>query len=220
MDFRYVKILLSALFLLHLRKTNCGLHGQEGNHEPHCYSRFDYEYKVVQKLVLLETNNSKLQTENDRLQQEVEILKTEVKELSASCKSAHPNSFVAFLAVMNEQRRTFQDKDTIIFDTVITNIGNAYSSTDGYFTATYDGVYQFSASILTDNNGEVWSYFSLNGGDAVANIYGRASDTRHDQGAQTVILQLKKGDNVCVINRYKTNIYGDRYTSFSGVLLN
>ena len=45
--------------------------------EPQCFSRFDYEFKVVQKLVELENICSKLQEENEKLQQDVLRLKSE-----------------------------------------------------------------------------------------------------------------------------------------------
>ena len=82
-------------------------------------------------------------------------------------------------------------KSTIIFDSVI-NID------DGIFAAPYDGVYQFSATMMTDYKGKIWAYFTLNG-KRIAYICGSA-DKGHDQGANTVILKLSKGDRVCVVN--------------------
>ena len=122
-----------------------------------------------------------------------------------------------FLAVM-ETIISVSEKSTIIFDSVVTNVGNGYNVDDGIFIAQYDGVYQFSASMMTGNDGEIWSYFSLNE-KRIAYIYARASDGRHDQGANTVMLQLHKGDRVCVVNEYTSTVYGAGYSSFSGALL-
>ena len=107
---------------------------------------------------------------------------------------------------------------TILFETVITNVGSGYNVDDGMLTTPYDGIYQFSATMMTGYHGEIWAYFSLNG-RRIAFIYGRASDQRHDQGDNIVVLQLTKGDRVCVMNRYTSTIWGDRYSTFSGNLL-
>ena len=124
---------------------------------------------------------------------------------------------MTFLAVM-ETSVSVSAKSTVIFDSVVTNVGNGYNVDDGIFVAQYDGVYQFSASMMTGADGEIWSYFSLNG-KRVAYIYAHASEGRHDQGANTVILQLYKGNRVCVVSYYTSTIYGGGYSSFSGTLL-
>ena len=101
-------------------------------------------------------------------------------------------SSVAFTAVLNPRLKNYAAKTTIVFGNIITNIGNGYNPSDGVFTAPYEGIYQFSATILADNSGEVWCGFMKNG-KQLASVYARASDTRHDQGAMTIILQLSKG---------------------------
>ena len=123
---------------------------------------------------------------------------------------------VAFFATM-ETKVSVSAKSTIIFDSVITNIGFGYNIDDGIFAAPYDGVYQFSATMMTDYKGKIWAYFTLNG-KRIAFIYGYA-DQGHDQGANTVILKLSKGDRVCVVNHSASVIFGDGYSSFSGNLL-
>ena len=101
-------------------------------------------------------------------------------------------SSVAFTAVLNSRLSNYAAKTTIVFGNIITNIGNGYNPIDGVFTAPCEGVYQFSATILADNSGEVWCGFMKNG-KRLASVYARASDNRHDQGAMTIILQLSKG---------------------------
>ena len=108
--------------------------------------------------------------------------------------------------------------NTIVFDTARTNVGGGYNVDDGIFTTPYDGIYQLSASMMTDRDGEIWAYFELNG-NRIAYIYAHASDQRHDQGANTVILQLKTGDTVRVVSSYTVTVYGHGYTAFSGTLL-
>ena len=108
--------------------------------------------------------------------------------------------------------------NTILFDTVRTNIGNGYNIDDGIFTAPVDGIYQFSSTMMTVADGEIWAYFSLNGRN-MALIYAHGTEGRHDQGANTIILQLNKGDRVCVVSQRTSGILGAGYSSFSGNIL-
>ena len=102
-------------------------------------------------------------------------------------------TMVAFTAVLNQNRLSnYPAKTTVVFGKAVTNIGNGYNPDDGVFTAPYDGIYQFSATILADMNGEVWCSF-LQNSKRVASVYARASDRRHDQGSITLVLQLMKG---------------------------
>ena len=121
---------------------------------------------------------------------------------------------MAFLAVL-ETGSTFSAGATIIFDSVV---GNGYNVDDGVFAAKYDGIYQFSASVMSYSQGEVWAHFSLNG-KRVAYSYARASDQRFDQGANTIILQLKIGDRVKVVSDNTVKVFGHGYSTFSGTLL-
>ena len=73
---------------------------------------------------------------------------------------------------------------TVVFESVVTNVGNGYNASDGIFAADNGGHYQFSASIMAGQGGEVWTCISLNE-KRVAMIYARASDQRHDQGANS-----------------------------------
>ena len=124
---------------------------------------------------------------------------------------------VAFLAIM-ETTTSFSSESTILFDTVRINIGSGFNVDDGIFTAPNDGAYQFSVTMMTSQDGEIWAYFNLNG-KRIAYIYAHGSESRHDQGANTVILQLNKGDRVGVVNHHTSTIYGSGYSSFSGNLL-
>ena len=50
--------------------------------EPQCYSRFDYEFKVVEKLFTLETAHKKQQEINQELKDALEETKNENKALN------------------------------------------------------------------------------------------------------------------------------------------
>ena len=72
---------------------------------------------------------------------------------------------------------------------------------------------------MADQGKEVWAQFELNNVKSLSKIYARGTNDRHAQGSQTIILEMKKGDNIAVLNERGTRIYGDKYTSFSGLLI-
>ena len=102
------------------------------------------------------------------------------------------NSNIAFFAVLRGSAYSINAGQTIIFDDAITNNGQAYESHIGVFTAPKDGVYQFTATLLTSGNTEIWCNIMQNG-NAVARINERSAGTRHGSGSQAVILNLKEG---------------------------
>lgn len=207
------------------------LHGTEGKiawidqeNEPQCaiFSRFDYELKVVQKLGEFE-NLYKEQTKvNEEQKKTNEDLRTELRNIKEGMKDHHldtfPDTVVAFLAVLDASI-SIGSNQIIVFERVITNIGQAYSSQTGVFTAPVDGIFLFTTTLLTENNKEIWCYVMLNGKD-VARINERGTDGRHGSGSQTVILQLNEGDEVDVRNsKYLFALQGGAYGSFAGFLI-
>ena len=103
---------------------------------------------------------------------------------------------MAFFAVVAKgSLGTVGANQIIVFENVITNVGNAYNADHGLFTAPSSGLYQFSASIMAHHSQEVWTRFTLNN-KPVSHIYARATDNRHAQGSQTIILELEKGKSL------------------------
>ena len=127
------------------------------------------------------------------------------------------HSPVAFTAVLthNEQLGPLQ---TLEYDKVITNIGNAYDTRHGHFTAPVNGIYMLSAT-LCDDDQIIRTEMVKNGVQLVA-MYG-------DTGllaSHTIMVSLEQNDMVWV-RHFKEGIStvhagSDRYyTSFSGALI-
>ena len=68
-------LILSILCLLQIKLTSCDIKRHYGKDEPRCYSRFDYDYKIVQRLAELEHDYSELKAVNDELLEEIGELK-------------------------------------------------------------------------------------------------------------------------------------------------
>ena len=75
-SFAYKMTFVSFLCFLQMVTITFGFPKQDD--EPNCYSRFDYEFKVVQKLVAVENAYSELKTTNEVLQREIDNLKSKI----------------------------------------------------------------------------------------------------------------------------------------------
>lgn len=114
----------------------------------------------------------------------------------------------------------FDTDTTLIYRTVITNIGNAYSPSTGIFAAPVAGIYFFtlyhhaggghpvSLCLIKDNQVVVMTYDHRTVNDGA------------DNGGNAVFLQLQQGDQVYVRLDANTHVWGnDVITTFSGLLV-
>ena len=109
---------------------------------------------------------------------------------------------------------------TVIYDEVLTNEGNGYDDRTGVFTCPVAGNYIFVVDALSPR--PVWLDLYLNKA-MVASLHisaNHASGT-YLQISRTVILTLKKGDHVKVVNNptHTGTVYHGGYSGFSGAKL-
>jgi hypothetical protein len=127
------------------------------------------------------------------------------------------SSLVAFTAVLTHDVR-LGPLQTLEYDKVITNIGNAYDSSHGHFTAPVKGTYMFSATVC-DSGAVIRAEMVRNGVQVVA-----MGGDKYDSASQTIMLSLEQNDMVWV-RHFKeatstAHAGSDRYyTSFSGALI-
>ncbi|XP_076581714.1 cerebellin-2-like [Chaetodon auriga] len=114
----------------------------------------------------------------------------------------------------------FSKDTTVIYRTVITNIGNAYSQVTGIFTAPVAGIYYFT--LFHHAGGHHAASLSLmkNNQVVVMTYDHRTLNDGADNGGNAVFLQLQQGDQVRVSLEANTHVWGnDLVTTFSGFLL-
>ena len=111
---------------------------------------------------------------------------------------------VGFYARLTKDISLLGDGQTIEFDRVITNIGQAYDPRHGHFTAPVNGMYLMSATIMSVVNKHVYCDIVKNG-NTVTSFYGGTTDAQSD--TQVIVLDLQAGDMVWI--RHKSGGYSN-----------
>ncbi|XP_074518272.1 complement C1q-like protein 3 [Halichoeres trimaculatus] len=113
----------------------------------------------------------------------------------------------------------FGSDATLVYQKVITNIGNGYNSSNGIFTAPYSGVYFFT--IFHHAGGKPGTLLTLYKNNELivqSQDHPAVHETAHN-GGNAVFLKLQPGDQVYVRMDPNSHVYGSGYhTTFSGYL--
>ena len=130
---------------------------------------------------------------------------------------------VAFTAVVGSPEITnLGAGQTIVFDKVITNVGNAYDNVTGVFTAPVKAVYVFEMTLMTDPGKYQYLELVQNGKHILFN-YGQAAAGQLDSTSRTVTVELAKGVKVWIRTRKTAShgsgiVHGHTFSTFSGWL--
>ncbi|XP_037538574.1 cerebellin-1 isoform X2 [Nematolebias whitei] len=109
---------------------------------------------------------------------------------------------------------------TMVYRTVITNVGNAYNRFTGIFVAPVSGIYYFTFFYIAGGANRSSLVLMKNNQAVVASIDHQTSHDEADNGGNAVFLQLQKRDQVYMRLNPNTHVFGnDRLTTFSGVLV-
>lgn len=166
-----------------------------------------------------ENEIAKVSTRCDRINNTMEtrygLVLTSMAELSEKVDSRQ----VSFSARLSKSVEDLAPWTTLIFQDIIINKGNAYSSQTGIFTAPLSGVYVFYTHILAANrsiemclqhNGRTKLWLYVNG-------------PGHGGDSNLIVLQLTKGDEIKVV---KHGPYGAKpfyvhpvWSTFSGYMI-
>ncbi|TKS93177.1 Complement C1q tumor necrosis factor-related protein 6 [Collichthys lucidus] len=114
----------------------------------------------------------------------------------------------------------FNTETTLIYERVITNLGNAYNHSTGVFTAPVSGFYYFT--IFHHSGGHRGTELFLHRNSeriVMTQDHPAVHETAHN-GGNAVFQQLQQGDRVYVRMGANSHVYGSNYhTTFSGFLV-
>ncbi|KAK3597740.1 hypothetical protein CHS0354_006095 [Potamilus streckersoni] len=128
-----------------------------------------------------------------------------------------------FMAMLSYNIGNLHLNQPIVFDKVITNIGDAYNSQNGMFTCIVSGTYLFNFNIMADTTEYVEAALAVNGIHINNAISDHTGSTIWDMGTSSALLRLREGDVVSVViqwpDRADNTLHANGFTTFSGYLL-
>ncbi|XP_052789271.1 cerebellin-3-like isoform X2 [Mya arenaria] len=169
-----------------------------GMNEPQCFSRFDYDEKMLEKMVRAEIKDEELLGKLEALEQRLVNVENKVDNTVKEIQANMNHSPVAFFATISSSFTTSSSYQTLVFDKVLTDVGGGYKPGTGVFTAPVNGLYVFSASVMVDLSTSASSaHISINKKSSrVVYLFVNDSDGNYETGVGTVILSLQVGDTV------------------------
>ncbi|XP_059210108.1 complement C1q-like protein 2 [Centropristis striata] len=151
---------------------------------------------------------------------ETRTSESEKQILELKNKETTTVAFTAALGGGGAAYGPFNIATTLMYKTVITNIGNAYNPSTGIFTAPVSGLYYFT--IFYHAGGQSVAHLTLYKNNEVVVItsdHTSASDTA-DNGGNALFVQLQSRDQVYVRMDANAHVWGnDQHTTFSGFLV-
>ena len=129
-----------------------------------------------------------------------------------------PKQKVAFTAGVTSSSTTW-NSGTLIFNSVILNVGTGYNPSTGIFTSPVAGMYVFYVTAVEFNKQDLRVDIVLNSVSKVRTI--GFSDANHQTGTNMVVLNLQKGDSVWVRHQYGKGYWTQSVpaTTFTGFLI-
>ena len=118
------------------------------------YSKLQRAFEKQKKVCL------ELKKENDEMKGQLATHANEMKEEIDALKTKLDTKIMFFATCTTTQ--TLHDKETLIFDNLITNENDGYDLTSGVFTAPQNGFYQFNLAIQAQDNYEADVYLRHN----------------------------------------------------------
>ncbi|KAL2102305.1 hypothetical protein ACEWY4_001473 [Coilia grayii] len=180
---------------------------------------------VREQEALLAQQQATMQEERAKLAQLSAAVSTLTSTVQTLERKLHNRPEVAFSASLyssgSKVLGPFGSDKTVVFRKVLSNIGNAYNSATGIFTAPVGGVYYFTFTAFTA--GTPKRVYLRKNGQNVVSVTDVADN--EDSASNGAVLVLKKWDQVYLVlngySRSRHTLYDDAYhfTTFTGFLL-
>ncbi|XP_052814830.1 complement C1q tumor necrosis factor-related protein 3-like isoform X1 [Mya arenaria] len=189
--------------------------------EPNCLSRFDYDEKMLlkllrieDKLVHIETFIQDLKETDQQLQMKMNVLQ---KNMATTAEHSNKTETLlndnisitnASMSLLQTQmkavtsppiaflvRNPTYESGKVIFSSELLNEGNAFTPGTGEFLAQLSGLYYFSFHLLaTSSTKYMYCSFYKNGNNLDVYAHADGSTSSNDSGSMSAFITLKKGD--------------------------
>lgn len=181
----------------------------------------------------LETNLSDIEATPDSLKMDRAVHDKDLKSLKARLAATETKvetletklttPKVAFSAALTDSGTTaaINTDLNLVFSRIITNVGQAYSSRSGIFTAPVSGVYYFRFTVVDHLASRMMVIQMFKNGHQVMFLNEYGDDGQATYLSSGVTLQLQVGDEVSMKLPAGYRVYdnGNNHSTFSGFLL-
>ncbi|XP_065936796.1 complement C1q tumor necrosis factor-related protein 3-like [Magallana gigas] len=121
---------------------------------------------------------------------------------------------IAFQSSLTKHLENMKNKETVIFDKVSLNEGNAYDHTSGIFTSPLDGIYSFTWTTLTKSGKAFLTEIVLNGKKVALNHADGRGHSGNSMSTSHANIKMKKGDKVWIRAHDTYGQFGYAHWSF------
>ncbi len=174
--------------------------------------------RVSADVLVAEENIDTLEANDEAQDQQISVLETTVND--------YLDVAIGFHVTLNSAKQTLAKGDAVLFDTIVTNYGEAFDLTSGSFVAPRHGLYWFSSYMLTSDSALPTDLcIMVNGACVCAESAGTdlINDRAYDTGTCSALVELQPGDivNVVFYWDYQSDggeVHHNRHTGFSGWL--
>ena len=126
---------------------------------------------------------------------------------------------MAFHAELGRNKGNLTIGQTIKFEYVKQNYGNAYDPQTGIFTCPKSGLYFFAVTIMAYPGRRTDTMLAVNGA-SVAFTFSAGTPDFQSTGSKSVIVPLHPGDRVWLqFLAYFNNVYGSRISTLTGYFI-
>uniref|UniRef100_A0A674MPW1 Uncharacterized LOC101074900 n=1 Tax=Takifugu rubripes TaxID=31033 RepID=A0A674MPW1_TAKRU len=168
------------------------------------------------ELKTLQTSVKELQAENQGLKEHLEAAERELRLVRDVPKVAFAVSLGG-----NGLQKTTSGSKTLIYKDILTNIGQAYNSETGMFTAPVRGVYYIRFTANAPTNFPMSAVLYKNGIQIQLIAHEQPSGEGSDTASNGAALLLEQGDTLSLQLWHNTQIWdnSNHHSTFSGFLL-
>ncbi|CAC5394208.1 C1QL [Mytilus coruscus] len=184
--------------------------------------------RLVQTVERMRETQEKMQKEIHQLKGEINRCYNQTKDSQRRMLLANGDEStvkVAFDAILTHSLDHSSIEDTtIVFDSILTNVGNAYVKDFGAFIAPIPGVYLFTYTIHAGGAGDIFGTLMVNGQRKTSiHVDGSSHSILIASSSRTAILSLNQGDRVYIHilknSRGLLSSTNNGHSAFAGALL-
>ncbi|XP_048011585.1 uncharacterized protein LOC125245141 isoform X2 [Megalobrama amblycephala] len=166
------------------------------------------------KIKSMETIMKSLETKIDQIKTENKALTTNLKKLEEKTDASErvKVAFSATLSALGNSHKfigPYQEATSLVYENALTNIGNAYDTNTGIFTAPVKGVYYFNFVVFNPWGMSTGVKLLKNGNFVVGATDNPPGQDTEDTASNAVCLLLEQGDQIHLQLWENRRIYTD-----------